>query len=395
MAKFARRMMVPIVAALTLWCAVPALAASTKARWMLGGTPVTESTSTTWKGTFTLVDSKVPLLGSQKIACEDEATGSVSPTGAGGITKWTSSNCSGTIGSYVCEKSRPITAEAMHLPWHTELVLVEGAVRDVLVGAGKEPAGFKMKCYVDGGAMGEDSCSGTLSPTTNNVSGGVTAVFNASEKLNCAQGGSGSGTLEGGQTLESGSKLSVQTEEQPVWLLRGTPMTESKPVEWKGTISLEDKSASIYGSVGVECKDTAKGSVGPSAAGGVTEWAMSGCKPMASSVCESNANAVIEGRNLSWATELADISGVTRNLLNESDETIPTFELKCDVEGEISITECLRIPGTAMSNIGSGYGVSATFSSERITCSHGGVGAGVLEGSQTIRLTSLEQLEVS
>jgi hypothetical protein len=86
MAKFARRMMVPIGAALTLWCATPALA-SIKAGWYVNEIPVGESAGVQLKGNLTLTESKEPLIGSTTVKCEDTAEGTVKPRGLGAITK--------------------------------------------------------------------------------------------------------------------------------------------------------------------------------------------------------------------------------------------------------------------------------------------------------------------
>jgi hypothetical protein len=396
MAKFARRMMFPIAVALALWCAVPALATTTKARWDLGGVPLTESSSVKMKGTLTLTDPKVPIVKSLEVKCDDEATGTAGSDGAGTITKMTVTSCTGTYeyeGKEACEKEKSSLA-AMNLPWSSELTLVEEVAHDLFKGTGKE-AGLKLKCRGLGAEM-EDECKGTLGTTVKNVSGNVTATFNASEKLTCTQGGTASGTLEGTQTIEG---VSLENEAQPSWLRKSEAMTESKPVEWSGTISLKDGHGALDGPITVECKDTVKGTAGPKAAGEVTSVAMSGCTSPGTNPCSEDPS--LEARNLPWKTELASLSGIAHDLLDESGGVLPALKLTCaDDDGLPVAAECKGGLSGPLSNLEHGLGVTALFGAEEeegrlLPCSVGGSGTGRIESSQTIKLVNGETFDVS
>ena len=152
--------------------------------------------------------------------------------------------------------------EPLHLPWHSELAVVGGALRDVLVSSGKGTPGYKLECNVIGIHI-KDECTATLSMGTTNSVSGVTAMFNPSEKLSCTQGGSGSGSLEGSQSIQAsnGGKLSTEMEEPPTWLAGGKPIVSAAAIGWKGTITLSDSISSI-GTVAVKCEDTGSGFVG-------------------------------------------------------------------------------------------------------------------------------------
>ncbi|HEY3830592.1 MAG TPA: hypothetical protein VGL57_15485 [Solirubrobacteraceae bacterium] len=171
--------------------------------WQLGGAGLAEPLVAGWKGKMKLTDAE------ETVECEDTATGMVGLAGAGEITKWTTANCSGGIGKTACET--PPVVEALNLPWHTELVTVAGVIRDVMVNSGKGVPGYQTNCKFLGIHV-TDQCTGVVDFATTNAASGVTATFNASEKLNCTKSGAGKGVLEGAQTIEAtgGGKLEVK-----------------------------------------------------------------------------------------------------------------------------------------------------------------------------------------
>ena len=123
MTKFARRMMVPVVGALALCGAAPALATTTI--WKVNGNPVLSSQPVVAKGWVELEMTKGVR---NDIRCEDTEKGSVSSKGAGEITSFTITSCQNKS-----ECPSPSTIEVLHLPWQTELATVEGKVLDKLV----------------------------------------------------------------------------------------------------------------------------------------------------------------------------------------------------------------------------------------------------------------------
>jgi hypothetical protein len=381
----ARRAAVLATGALALWGVAPALA-STRVGWRVNGAPLNEtSVATHWKGTLTLSDSKVPVVGASAAKCEDTAEGLAESGGAGEVTSLTASGCAAVKG---CESGHEVTVEALHLPWHTELVATEGSLREVLTSGGKGAPGFKLKCRALGVQL-QDECTGTLSASTTNNASGVTAAFSASEKFSCTSGGAGSGTLEGSQTIEaSGGKLSAEIEEPPVWLRNGVSLGSAKAIAWTGTLRLSD-SLPVIGRVGVKCQGAGSGSAGPGYGGEITKWTASEC--VSTEKCESAM--AIEALHLPWHTELAFVEGTVRELITGSGKGMPGFKLKCKALGETVEDECLRVPLATLTNTVSG--VTAALDGEKISCTEGHAAAGEFEGSQAIKLTEGGLLEVS
>jgi hypothetical protein len=171
--------------------------------WHLSGAGLAERASVEGKGKIKLTDEKEKLT----IECNDTVGGTAGLGGAGEITEWTTSSCKDPLEKGLCETSGS-SIVAMNLPWHTELATVEGVTRDIIVSGGKGTPGFEIKCDVLG-VPATDKCTGAISLTTTNITAGVTAAFNASEKLNCSIGGSSQGAIEGSQTIKSisGGKL--------------------------------------------------------------------------------------------------------------------------------------------------------------------------------------------
>lgn len=164
-----------------------------EAFWLQDGTEVIAPLEVSWYGTVRLAaTARLP------IECGDSATGKIKASRGGEITSWTAFKCASTSKEDECKGGA--TAEALNLPWHTELVNSEGTVHDVLVGSGHGAPGYKWKCSWDGEQGSE--CTGVLSLTTPVGDGGVTATFNPSEKLNCTKGGTRGGTVEGKQEIK-------------------------------------------------------------------------------------------------------------------------------------------------------------------------------------------------
>lgn len=172
-----------------------------KVPWLLSGVGLSKSIATTWKGKLSVSNSET--IG---IECEDTAEGTAGLYGGGTITKLTMSNCKSV---QLCEKSEPMSIEALHLPWNTEMVS-EGSAQDRIVGAGKGAPGFELSCRIFGGLKETEECSGGLRAEATNGVGGVNAVFDDPEKLSCQKGKVGA-TLSGTQSITaSGGTLEVQ-----------------------------------------------------------------------------------------------------------------------------------------------------------------------------------------
>ena len=160
------------------------------------------------KGTLSLTDTKVPLVGSVTVKCTGTDAGTIGPEKADSITeiyetsgskkiKCTSSQCTGTP-----------EAEAVHLPWTTELVEVtnkkgEKEIRDLIKNSGAGVPGWAVKCTILGVTKTDECTAASSTKTTNTASGNVAAEFEKeSPKANCSLGGTGSGEVNGTDTIE-------------------------------------------------------------------------------------------------------------------------------------------------------------------------------------------------
>jgi hypothetical protein len=369
--RLPRWALLPVVGLLVLWGAAPALASGV-ARWRLNGVPITESAVVVkWKGTVKLTDTKAPVAGSVAAECQESGEGTVGTLAAGTVTSLTLSSCTNIKN---CAGPR---MEAVNLPWNVELAPVAGAAQMQLLNGGKGAPGIKLRC-----ALLTETCSGTPTASAANSPGGVSVTFNTSEKLNCTEGGTASGLLEGSQSIEAASgKLSAEVEEQPVWLANGTQILAPNAVGWKGTLKLSDTVPAI-GTVTVSCEDTGTGQAGAGASGELGKWTISNCTP--SGACQSSAS--IEATGLPWHTELALVEGVVRDLYVGAPGA-RGYKLKCKTTGgEVITDECPWLPATTITNTENG--VNLTYKKESRTCTQG-TGAGAeLSGSQAVSLSA-------
>ena len=343
------------------------------AEWRLDGALFTESVATGWKGKIKLSEPENNTV----VECENTAEGSVTPGVAGEITKWPKSTC---VGVKTCENGS--TVEALNLPWHTELVTVEGVTREVLTGTGHGEPGYKLACKYKGIILYESKCTASaLNMTTTNGASGVTAKFLGTEKLSC--GGASIGTLEGTQTIETskGGKLSAVNATEAAklseadWRLDGALFTESVATGWKGKIKLSEPENNTV----VECENTAEGSVTPGVAGEITKWPKSTCVGV--KTCENGST--VEALNLPWHTELVTVEGVTREVLTGTGHGEPGYKLACKYEGIILYESKCTASALNMTTTNGASGVTAKFlGTEKLSC--GGASIGTLEGTQTI-----------
>ncbi len=377
-AGVARRLVLAAIAAIALLGVAPALA-SARVHWRLNGVPLNplnEATATKGKGTLKVTDTNFPIIkGSVGVECEDAIEGNAAGATNGEATKWTMSKCVSTT-SKGCE-SGGIEMQAVNLPWSAELVAAGSSVDEKLVSGGKGTPGFKVKCKIFG-ISNEDVCTGSLTQSTTNVTSGVSATFTASEKLNCTDGGTGSGVVEGSNSIEAtgGGKLSAELEKPPVWRVNGTPITSATAVNWKGTVTMGD-TLSGFGQLEVECKDTGTGFVGPGEVSEMTKWTLSECSNKRG--C-SGSTPSIEALRLPWHSELYSVEGGVQNLTSGGE-----FKFTCTASGETIKDECNWVPAATLTNTGSG--VTVAFREKR-SCWLGKNGAGEIVGSQEIKTTT-------
>jgi hypothetical protein len=181
--------------------------------WLVSGVKVSEPQAVTWNGTYALNVRIGSGEGAENgVECAGSGEGIVNENGYGEIKNWFSSSCVPAGGAHQICKSR-MKLEPVDLPWKTELVKVEGKVRDVIVNGGHGAPGFTVSCS---GIIGEvtDTCTGLDSAVVfnmANVTGGVSATPRSPEKLNCQEAGESRGTLSGSQTVSvKGHTLQVE-----------------------------------------------------------------------------------------------------------------------------------------------------------------------------------------
>lgn len=152
--------------------------------------PSGASVPSSFKETFT--DSG---LGTS-VTCSGTGEGTIGPEAADKQTKLTVSSCTtvkGTCGTPM--------AEAIHLPWNTELFEpVSEEVRDRFSSSGGLP-GWKVTCTILGIKV-IDTCEGETNAKIVNGQGKVEATFDAkSPRVKCSMGGAEAGIIEGPETI--------------------------------------------------------------------------------------------------------------------------------------------------------------------------------------------------
>lgn len=166
-------------------------------KWHINGSEIGESEkrAVSWAGSVKLSDT-MPVVGKVVVSCTVAGEGDAIAGGAGEITKWTLSECSG---SEACERTGA-SLETGALPWSTELFASEGGVGDLITANGKEIE-YKLKCKASGTTV-QDVCTEVpTAPAITNITGGVSAAFK--EKFTCPEGRAGAAELSGSLTVKS------------------------------------------------------------------------------------------------------------------------------------------------------------------------------------------------
>ncbi len=186
--------------------------------WLEGGVVPAEALSVDSEsiGALTLKDTATGVI----LSCEGLNEGTVGPGAKDSITKITSLGGANLVPcTFVakgpCESSSPPSAEAVNLPWLTELLLVGGKNLDDIVGTGGN-AGWAAHCLVVGLNI-TDTCTKaeTSADIDNTTEGDVVALFSAAigGLANCTQGGAETGEVTGEVLILTldGSSLAVST----------------------------------------------------------------------------------------------------------------------------------------------------------------------------------------
>ena len=177
-------------------------------QWKLNGEPI-EKTSIGTTGTATM---EFEFRGG-RISCKFTTAGKVGPGAKGEITSISGKSCE----SLEDCKGLP-TAQALNLPWVTELMTVEGRLRDVIKGHALGRSGLGWSVYCSSGSEGEKlECFGETNTAMYKYESDVEAVFDGHSPAlnNSCFGGlivNGPLYLTGSETIAAthGGTLSVE-----------------------------------------------------------------------------------------------------------------------------------------------------------------------------------------
>jgi hypothetical protein len=174
------------------------------------------------EGTVELEDTKAGT--GTKVKCSGFNTGTIGPHGLDLVETITlelsgtkkAVSCTFVKNGGLCTSAEP-TAEAVNLPWHTQLILRGGQVRDLILGHGAGKPGWAVTCTNIIGGKTTDTCeeeAGNPNSTLiENIPGvGVRGKFNEAEgpPAKCSVGGAGTGKVNGSvTTLNASSTLLV------------------------------------------------------------------------------------------------------------------------------------------------------------------------------------------
>jgi hypothetical protein len=182
--------------------------------WLIGGKLIASPVKVHSHGLLLLTDDTAPG-GATAVHCFGFNSGTVGPHALDLIETITAEKL-GTNKKITCkfdktgtcEAGTAPTAEAIHLPWHTELTLFGSAVRDMVMSDGAGNPGWAVTCKTILGNV-TDTCENALTSTALEiVSSGVLALFDAtSNAANCKVGGeavrNGAGLVSGDVTILS------------------------------------------------------------------------------------------------------------------------------------------------------------------------------------------------
>ena len=183
--------------------------------------PVTTSS----EGTLKLVDKKGGSL-KEEVAVECTVT-EVGAVGAGASDETTEAKATGC--RTVAGKCETPSAQAVNLPWQTELTESEAETRDSIKTPTRGP-GWKVTC-----GKTEDTCEGATSAkiTNNTERATVEAIFDAkSAKETCSVGGKETGEISGTEKVAANEShvLGISAQPQPRdphWYSNGAILRET------------------------------------------------------------------------------------------------------------------------------------------------------------------------
>jgi hypothetical protein len=172
--------------------------ASAAPQWTLNSLALTKSVPTTGSGSLTLTDTNGFFGNTVSIVCTGTTTGTAGPGAIDTTTTVAVTSCKTDVGT--CGEPK---AEAVNLPWKTELSTVNGVVRDTIKSDGNGKPGYKVECTI--GFRVSDTCTSEEGrpKVTLNTSPVPIEFDSESGNANCSLGGTGAGHVGGNLTVKS------------------------------------------------------------------------------------------------------------------------------------------------------------------------------------------------
>lgn len=168
-------------------------------QWTLNGAAITTAVPTHGEGTLTLTDTQGLFGNPVSIICTGTMTGTAGPGAADTTSTVKVTSCESDVGT--CGEP---AAEAVNLPWKTELSTVGGVVRDTIRADGNGEPGYKVECTAFGFRISDTCLSEEGQPSVTLNTSPVPVVFDAnSGNANCELGGAGQGHVGGSLTVTS------------------------------------------------------------------------------------------------------------------------------------------------------------------------------------------------
>jgi hypothetical protein len=183
---------------------------------------------------------------------------------------------------------------------------------------------------------------------------------------------------------------------ESVWLVEGLKLTTAAAVDSSGKLILTDDKGGPFGEkVEVECEGTDQGTVGPGISDKLTNVLVTGCKTLSGGCEKPNA----EANNLPWNTTIELIGGVFYDDIKAGTGNV-AYTVFCTFFGVPGNDTCEIALGRTLLENGAGGTVNAVFNKNDpnqppATCSRGGAGEGLVDGTDNILSTEGLALAVS
>jgi hypothetical protein len=369
--------------------------ADESSEWYENGGKITSAKADTGEGSFEVEDTNSKI----KAWCQTLQKGKVGGLSAGSIESITGRSGEKAI---ACENRNEaachgtVTMEAINLPWSTTLSRAGTEVRNKVSSGGAGEPQWVIQCKSETEKFKEQCLAETNATIKNKSNGTVEALLEELIGQPCT-------TLkmifrDGVEVikLSSGAKLRVGPE-APAWMVNGGQLGTYVTVVTKGKLKLSDQGTNESEKTkgpGIECASSGEERVGPGSLGEITHLTLSSCTILAngkkSLECSETApNGEMTAMNLPWYTVLHTSGEATRQTIYEAGKGTPNFKIKCKLNNGLTFTdECSGSTTTAMKNVTGGVDETFDAKSEKLNCSFGGAGEGLVEGTELLESPS-------